>query len=96
MMALYSHMLKDNNIRDPSKKYLLIATVTENKMSKRKDKQGGSFNLINSYLGHSSLFTFTASEDCKIVKLHSSDLVTISKTRMELYGELELLKAKHL
>lgn len=44
MMALYSYMLKDNNIRDPSKKYLLIATVTENKMSKRKDKQGGSFN----------------------------------------------------
>jgi hypothetical protein len=41
MMALYSYLLKGKNIRDPSKQYLLIATVTENKASKRKDKQGG-------------------------------------------------------
>lgn len=41
MMALYSYLLRSKNIRDPSKKYLLIATVTDNRTAKRNDKQGG-------------------------------------------------------
>mmetsp|Transcript_21898 Transcript_21898/g.16223 ORF Transcript_21898/g.16223 Transcript_21898/m.16223 type:complete len:97 (-) Transcript_21898:35-325(-) len=40
MIALYSYLLTDKSIRDPNKKYLLIATVTEHKkFSQFKESQ---------------------------------------------------------
>lgn len=47
MITLYSYLLREKAIRDPTKKYLLIATVTENKVNKRKDKSQGVFNSQN-------------------------------------------------
>ena len=38
MIALYSYLLKEKTIRDPTKKYLIIATVTDSKSSSNENK----------------------------------------------------------
>ena len=35
MIALYSHLLKEKQVRDPTKEYLLIATVIESRQNKK-------------------------------------------------------------
>jgi len=44
MIALYSYMLKEKAVRDPTKKYLLIATVTEHKKHGQKNQSGSSYD----------------------------------------------------
>ena len=44
MIALYSHLLKEKSVRDPSKDYLLIVTLTENRAKKGGEgSKGGLF-----------------------------------------------------
>lgn len=57
---------------------------------------GGSFNFINSFLGHSSLFQIVASDDCKLAKLFNDDLMKISRKKRIIFEELQLLKSKYM
>ena len=50
MIALYSYLLTETAVRDPAKKYLLIATVTEGrkKGALGKSDNSGSSGIIKS------------------------------------------------
>ena len=52
MIALYSHLLKEKAVRDPSKDYLLIVTPTENRSKKGGD--GGKGGLFQGQGGDDS------------------------------------------
>jgi hypothetical protein len=42
LIALYSYLMNEKAIREPAKKYLLIATVTEGKKGKNTRSQGSA------------------------------------------------------
>ena len=69
-------------------------SIQENKYLFHELKEGGSFNLINAFLQHTSLFLIEVSQNASILKLSRDDLNEISKTNKDLYHKLTYLKAE--
>lgn len=57
-------------------------------------KSGGSFNFVNSLLGHYSLFHIEAVSNCEVYTVHRDDMIKVSKTNGALHGAIERVRTQ--